>query len=109
MTLGMKLRNHSQSRNPATPGRTLVRERCFVGEAKFDSAKREGKCVRLRQTLVPVTETTKPGGMVRARGLEPPILSEPDPKSGASAIPPRAHPPQKMPAADANLKPERGH
>src|ERR1035437_9228368 len=29
--------------------------------------------------------------MVRARGLEPPILSEPDPKSGASAIPPRAH------------------
>jgi hypothetical protein len=26
--------------------------------------------------------------MVRARGLEPPILSEPDPKSGASAIPP---------------------
>jgi hypothetical protein len=28
--------------------------------------------------------------MVRARGLEPPILSEPDPKSGASAIPPRA-------------------
>ncbi len=28
--------------------------------------------------------------LVRARGLEPPILSEPDPKSGASAIPPRA-------------------
>ena len=28
--------------------------------------------------------------VVRARGLEPPILSEPDPKSGASAIPPRA-------------------
>ena len=28
--------------------------------------------------------------MVRARGLEPPILTEPDPKSGASAIPPRA-------------------
>ena len=27
---------------------------------------------------------------MRARGLEPPILSEPDPKSGASAIPPRA-------------------
>src|SRR6266403_4318376 len=56
MTLGMKLRNHSQSRNPATPGRTLVRERCFVGEGKFDSAKREGKCVSMRQTLVPVTE-----------------------------------------------------
>src|SRR5439155_14867203 len=30
--------------------------------------------------------------VVRARGLEPPILSEPDPKSGASAIPPRARP-----------------
>jgi hypothetical protein len=30
--------------------------------------------------------------LVRARGLEPPILSEPDPKSGASAIPPRAQP-----------------
>ena len=29
--------------------------------------------------------------LVRARGLEPLILSEPDPKSGASAIPPRAH------------------
>ena len=28
--------------------------------------------------------------MVRARGLEPPILTEPDPKSGVSAIPPRA-------------------
>ena len=28
--------------------------------------------------------------MVRARGLEPPILAEPDPKSGVSAIPPRA-------------------
>ena len=30
--------------------------------------------------------------MVRARGLEPPTLSGPDPKSGASAIPPRAQP-----------------
>src|SRR5260370_22967629 len=30
--------------------------------------------------------------MVRARGLEPPVLSEPDAKSGASAIPPRARP-----------------
>ena len=29
--------------------------------------------------------------VVRARGLEPPTLSGPDPKSGASAIPPRAH------------------
>jgi hypothetical protein len=28
--------------------------------------------------------------MVRTRGLEPPTLSGPDPKSGASAIPPRA-------------------
>ena len=28
--------------------------------------------------------------VVRARGLEPPPLSGPDPKSGASAIPPRA-------------------
>ena len=28
--------------------------------------------------------------MVRARGLEPPTLSGPDPKSGVSAIPPRA-------------------
>ena len=28
--------------------------------------------------------------LVRTRGLEPPILSEPDPKSGASAIPPHA-------------------
>src|SRR6266851_3545434 len=33
-----------------------------------------------------------PKKVVRARGLEPPILSEPDPKSGASAIPPRARP-----------------
>ena len=30
--------------------------------------------------------------VVRARGLEPPILAEPDPKSGVSAIPPRAQP-----------------
>jgi hypothetical protein len=29
---------------------------------------------------------------VRARGLEPLILAEPDPKSGVSAIPPRAQP-----------------
>src|SRR5882724_9600267 len=86
----MKLRNHSQSRNPATPGRTLVRKRCFGGEAKFDSAKREGKCVSMRQTLVPVTARATLSEVVRARGLEPPILSEPDPKSGASAIPPRA-------------------
>jgi hypothetical protein len=28
--------------------------------------------------------------VVRARGFEPPILAEPDPKSGVSAIPPRA-------------------
>ena len=28
--------------------------------------------------------------LVRARGLEPPLLTEPDPKSGASAISPRA-------------------
>ncbi len=30
--------------------------------------------------------------MVRTRGLEPPTLAGPDPKSGASAIPPRALP-----------------
>jgi hypothetical protein len=30
--------------------------------------------------------------LVRARGLEPPTLAGPDPKSGASAIPPRAQP-----------------
>src|SRR2546423_11084031 len=41
--------------------------------------------------------------MVRARGLEPPILSEPDPKSGASAIPPRARE-ARMPALPAHLK-----
>ncbi len=39
--------------------------------------------------------TTIPEGLenslVRARGLEPPLLAEPDPKSGASAIPPRPH------------------
>jgi O-6-methylguanine DNA methyltransferase len=35
--------------------------------------------------------------MVRTEGLEPPILSEPDPKSGASAIPPRAQAPANMP------------
>ena len=29
--------------------------------------------------------------MVGARGLEPPILAEPDPKSGVFAISPRAH------------------
>ena len=32
--------------------------------------------------------------LVRARGLEPLILAEPDPKSGVSAIPPRAPPAQ---------------
>jgi hypothetical protein len=30
--------------------------------------------------------------LVRTRGLEPPTLAGPDPKSGASAIPPRAQP-----------------
>src|SRR5438477_282094 len=44
--------------------------------------------------------------VVRARGLEPPILSEPDPKSGASAIPPRARPGGNMPVAASKLKDE---
>ena len=34
--------------------------------------------------------TSQTGGVVRTRGLEPPRLSAPDPKSGVSAIPPRA-------------------
>jgi hypothetical protein len=43
--------------------------------------------------------------LVRARGLEPPLLSEPDPKSGASAIPPRARAVDTEHAtAESNLK-----
>src|SRR5271170_3396879 len=42
--------------------------------------------------------------LVRARGLEPLILSEPDPKSGVSAIPPRAHTLVKLRSARRNLK-----
>ena len=87
----MKMWNHSQSWNPTTLGRTLVSNRGFGGEAKFDSVKREAKCVLAGQTLVPVTHLhISWKRMVRTRGLEPPTLSGPDPKSGASAIPPRA-------------------
>ena len=32
-----------------------------------------------------------PQNMVRVKGLEPPRRETPDPKSGASAIPPHAH------------------
>jgi hypothetical protein len=42
--------------------------------------------------------------MVRARGLEPLILAEPDPKSGVSAIPPRAHPNYEKLATASDLK-----
>ncbi len=38
--------------------------------------------------------------MVRAKGLEPSHLSAPDPKSGVSAIPPRAQPPICNPLCD---------
>jgi hypothetical protein len=41
---------------------------------------------------LPATKLVEVFCMVRARGLEPPILAEPDPKSGVSAIPPRAQP-----------------
>ena len=42
---------------------------------------------------------------MRARGVEPPPLAGPDPKSGASAVPPRAHPPHNLRPAPSNLKP----
>src|SRR5271163_4459960 len=42
--------------------------------------------------------------LVRARGLEPLILAEPDPKSGVSAIPPRAHTLIKLRSTRRNLK-----
>ncbi len=53
----------------------------------LDCKKARGSCVKPWSFI---SETPQTGGVVRARGLEPPILSEPDPKSGASAIPPRA-------------------
>ena len=53
---------------------------CLTARLRFTSARQPPLLLRCERRLV------------RARGLEPPILSEPDPKSGASAIPPRAQP-----------------
>ena len=43
--------------------------------------------------------------MVRERGLEPPPLAGPDPKSGVSAISPLAQPVTRMPVPRPRLKP----
>ena len=45
---------------------------------------------RFSQTSGPVTNRLAADKLVRERGLEPPPLSGPDPKSGVSAIPPLA-------------------
>jgi site-specific DNA recombinase len=65
----------------------VLAQKVFGSNLVLDCKKARGSCVKPWSLLV---ENSSSGGVVRARGLEPPILSEPDPKSGASAIPPRA-------------------
>ena len=66
--------------------RVLAKE-VFGSNLVLDCKKARGSCVKPWSFIV---EKSSTGGVVRARGLEPPTLSGPDPKSGASAIPPRA-------------------
>jgi site-specific DNA recombinase len=61
--------------------RVLAQE-VFGSNLVLDCKKARGSCVNQWSLLVLQSQT---GGMVRARGLEPPILAEPDPKSGVSA------------------------
>ena len=67
----------------------VLAQKVFSSNLVIDCKKARGSCVKPWSLLV---DSTKTGGVVRTRGLEPPRLSAPDPKSGVSAIPPRAHP-----------------
>ncbi len=75
--------------NGSPQERKVLAQKVFGSNLVLDCKKARGSCVKPWSYLL---DNSSSGGMVRARGLEPPILSEPDPKSGASAIPPRAQP-----------------
>jgi hypothetical protein len=65
----------------------VLAQKVFGSNLVLDCKKARGSCLKPWSFLLNTSQT---GGVVRARGLEPPLLSEPDPKSGVSAIPPRA-------------------
>ena len=65
----------------------VLAQKIFGSNLVLDRKKARGCCIKPWSLLL---ENPMGSQLVRARGLEPPILSEPDPKSGASAIPPRA-------------------
>ena len=67
--------------------RKVLAQKVFGSNLVLDCKKARGSCVKPWSHLL---DDSSSGGMVRARGLEPPTLAGPDPKSGASAIPPRA-------------------
>ena len=77
------------ARNPKQPHR-LAQRPCSCLPASVSPF--HGVKNTLRKLCKNRPQLNRSGLVVRARGLEPPILSEPDPKSGASAIPPRAQP-----------------
>ena len=69
--------------------RKVLAQKVFGSNLVLDCKKARGSCVKPWSYLL---DNSSSGGLVRARGLEPPTLAGPDPKSGASAIPPRAQP-----------------
>src|SRR5213594_1205053 len=66
----------------------VLAQKIFGSNLVLDRKEARGCCIKPWSLLL---KNPMGSQLVRARGLEPPILSEPDPKSGASAIPPRAH------------------
>ena len=72
----------------------VLASKIFGSNLVLDRKKARGCCGKPWSLLV---ENQSSSEMVRTRGLEPPHLSVPDPKSGASAIPPRALNCAKMP------------
>jgi hypothetical protein len=92
---------HRYERRPIRAGSVfpaLGLRKSLILKLPWDASGSFGKCTTRPVLYIPF-------GMVRARGLEPPPLAGPDPKSGASAIPPRAPPAATLPAITVEDKP----